>query len=128
LGLRKALSRATTGRQTAEATTNELLERYDALCGDPLGFYGLSAREELSVRKAKSIPVQATIYDLFNFASEAATHHLHSRGAKDRVNVWIGQRVTREFDLEGTVDIFPDYADYFLAQGSEGASDLDLRA
>jgi hypothetical protein len=88
----------------------------------------LSAREELSVRKAKSIPVQATIYDLFNFASEAATHHLHSRGAKDRVNVWIGQRVTREFDLEGTVDIFPDYADYFLAQGSEGASDLDLRA
>ena len=133
LGLRKALSRATTGYKAAESAGNELLDRYDALCGDPLSFYGLSAREELSTRKAKSIPVQATVYDLMNFGSEAATHHLHRRVAKDRVNAWIGQRIVGEFDLESTVDIFPDYADYFLnnptlAQTPESASDVDLRA
>jgi hypothetical protein len=128
LSLRKALSRATTGQLNAESPSNEMLERFDALCGDPLSFYGLSAREELSTRKARSIPVKTTVYDLFNFASEASTHHLHRRVAKDRVNAWVGQKVVGEYDLENSMDMFAEYKDYFLSRGAENPADVDPQA
>jgi len=133
LGLRKILSRVTTGQNTAESDSNEILQKFDNFCGNPLGFYGLSGQEELSARKAKSIPVRTTMYDLMNYASEAATHHLHRRVARDRVNAWIGGKVTGEYDLEGTVDVFPEYRDYFLqnpalAETPQSAADIDAAA
>jgi hypothetical protein len=50
--------------------------------------------------------VEATAYDLFNFASEVGTHHFGTLAARNRVNGWIGEALTQEYDLEGTVRTF----------------------
>ncbi len=116
MSLRKTLSRALTGRQAADGNASPLLEEFDRTCGDPLGFYGLSGQEELSARKARTLPVESTVYDMLNFASEVATHHLANKGAKDRVNAWVGQALVGEYDLEGTAETCPDFRDFFLDQ------------
>ena len=112
--LRACLGQAATADGLDAKRRAELLLEFDTACGDPLGTYGLSGHEELSVRRARSIPVEATIYDLMNFASEAGTHHFKSLGSRNRINAWIGESLTQEYDLEGTVASFPDFKDYFL--------------
>jgi hypothetical protein len=117
--LRACLSQGCTNDGIDPKQRAEMLTRFDAACGDPLGIYGLSGHEELSARRARSIPVEATVYDLFNFASEAGTHHFNTLTARNRVNGWIGEALTQEYDLEGTVENFPDFKDYFLARRTE---------
>jgi hypothetical protein len=90
------------------------LAEFDKTCGNPLAFYGITSAEELSTRKARSIPVETTVYDLMNFASEVGTHKLENRMGRSRLNGWIGDTVAQEYDLEGTVAAFPEYRDYFL--------------
>jgi len=119
--LRACLGQACTGDSFDAKRRADLLGYFDAACGDPLGIYGLSGHEELSVRRARSIPVEATIYDLFNFASEAGTHHFKNLGSRNRINGWIGESLTQEYDLEGTVENFPDFKDYFLARRTDTA-------
>jgi len=97
----------------------EILGGLNKACGDPLGIYGLSGHEEVSVRRAKSIPVEATVYDLMNFATEVSTHRLMGQPARSRINAFIGDMLTQEYDLEGTVTQFPDFADYFVARNAE---------
>ena len=96
---------------------DQLLHEFDDACGDPLGIYGLTSQDEVSVRRARAIPVKATVYDLVNFATETTTHHLHDPIARSRIYGWVGDAITQEYDLEGTVTQFPDYADYFTARG-----------
>ncbi|MFA9479357.1 DUF932 domain-containing protein [Phycisphaerales bacterium AB-hyl4] len=111
---------------------NGLLDRLDQVCGNPLRFYGLASVDELSSRRSRSVPVKATVYDLFNFASEVATHHLTHRQARETLQAWIGQSLVDEYDLEGTVESFPDYQDYFLhtrsGEGGEGGERLTADA
>jgi hypothetical protein len=117
--LRDCLAMACTGDGLDAKQRSEMLSKFDAACGDPLGIYGLSGHEELSVRRARTIPVEATVYDLFNFASEAGTHHFQNLLSRNRINAWIGDALTAEYDLEGTVENFPDFADYFLSRRTE---------
>jgi hypothetical protein len=117
--LRHCLGQACTGDGFDAKQRAEMLSKFDATCGDPLGIYGLSGHEELSVRRARSIPVEATIYDLFNFASEVGTHHFRNLLSRNRINAWIGESLTSEYDLEGTVETFPDFTDYFLSRKSD---------
>jgi hypothetical protein len=112
--LRACLGQAASADGLDAKRRADLLTEFDTACGDPLGTYGLSGHEELSVRRARSIPVEATVYDMMNFASEAGTHHFKSLGSRNRINAWIGESLTQEFDLEGTVASFPDFKDYFL--------------
>ena len=99
------------------------MQRFDKACGESLGNYGLAGWEELSSRRAKAIPVRSTIYDLFNFASEASTHQFKGRNARNRLNAWIGETLQGEYDLEDSVSTFPEYRDYFLARpGAESSA------
>jgi hypothetical protein len=91
-----------------------ILEKFDALCGDPLKYYGLTGRQELSPRRARTVPVKSTIYELMTFASEVATHKLNGVKPKNRINSWIGTAVSSEYDLEGTVEEFGEWKDFFV--------------
>ena len=93
----------------------EILKGFDNMCGNPLTYYGMAGANELSQRKAKTIPVQATVYDLFNFATEVATHHLKAPEFKMKVNAWVGGTMANgEYDLEGTLETAPEFKDFFL--------------
>jgi len=92
----------------------EIVEKFDEMCGNPLKYYGLTSRDELSARKAKTIPIKATVYQLMTFATEVTTHHLRSPKAKNTINAWVGTSISSEYDLENTVSEFPDWKDFFI--------------
>jgi len=101
---------------------NHVLNRFDEMCGKPLAHYGLSSLNELSTRRKRACPVQTSVYDLLNFASEASTHHFQRQASRKRIHGWIGSTLAAEYDLEGTINTFPDYADYFLQRDGGDAS------
>jgi hypothetical protein len=108
-------------------------QQFDAMTGNPMSYYGITSDHELSIRKAKTIPVKCTVYDLINFATEFGTHYLKGQETKKHISGWIGEKLTTEMDLEGTVETNPEFKDFFLAgtkalivPGGDRQLDLDL--
>jgi hypothetical protein len=93
--------------------TSELIDRYNELCGDPLKWYGIAGQHEMSERKARTVPVDASVYDLICFASELATFIFQHYG-KNRLYDWVGKTTTTEYDLEGTKTEYPSFNDFFV--------------
>lgn len=91
-----------------------ILGSFNDTVGNPLAYYGVTGSNELSQRKAKTIPVKATMFDLFNFVTEVNTHYVTTRAGRQRLNEWIGQKIAEEFDLENTVETNPEFKDFFL--------------
>ena len=94
----------------------EIIEEFDKLCGDPLKLYGLTNREEVSSRRARTIPVKATMYQLITFATELATHEIQAPPARNRLNAWVGDSVASEMDLESSCEEYPDWKDFFVRE------------
>lgn len=95
-----------------------ILKKYMELCGDPLDTYGLGSPEEISNRRSKVIPVNASIYSLITYASELTTHHVEASDAVN-INAWIGSTIANEYDLEGTMNDFDDLDSFFLDKSDE---------
>jgi hypothetical protein len=95
-------------------TKRTILNTYNEAVGNPLQYYGLTGANELSQRKAKTIMVKATVYDLFLFVTELTTHHVKTRSGSQKLNEWLGNKLAEEFDLEGTVTTNPEFKDFFL--------------
>lgn len=85
------------------------------VAGYPNKLYGLMPGNEPSPVRARRFPVKATVYDLLNYATEVSTHHVKSSLAGNRLNAWVGDLVTKEFDLENSVTTYPDFAGLFIA-------------
>ena len=101
-----------------------ILKQFNNVVGNPLSYYGVTGSNELSQRKAKTIPVQATVFDLFNFVTEVNTHYVTTRAGRQRLNEWIGMKIAEEYDLEGTCDTNPEFKDFFLA-GTKAAIEAE---
>ena len=84
----------------------------DRVCGDLHARYGLANLETLSAKRQRILPARCRVYDLINFASELATHHVpvEHRG---RLQAYIGTLVSDEYDLEGTAERVPEFKDLF---------------
>ena len=93
-----------------------MLVKYNKMAGDLSRTYGLANLDTLSVKRQRTLPAACKIYDLLNFASEVATHHADETGNRV-LQAYIGELISGEYDLEGTVDQFSDWRDFFL--GSE---------
>jgi hypothetical protein len=92
------------------------------MIGDLTRIYGLTQLEALSDRKASTLPIQVTVKDLIDFASEAAT--VGAKGdvkAQSEIQGWVGGMMCREFDLEGSKDKVKAFTDFF-AKRKEGAA------
>lgn len=89
------------------------LTKLTKVTGDLNKLYGLSNLDALSPKKQRALPAGCKVYDLLNLASEIATHH--STPAADRkLQGYMGQLLSNEYDLEGTCDRFSDYKDFFI--------------
>lgn len=108
------VKRAFSSDNVEPAEQNAILQKLQTdVCKSPLVTYGLSSSSEISRRKARTIPVDTTMYDLINFASEVGTHKLSSTDSKNRLNAWIGSTISKEYNLEGTVESYPNFRDFF---------------
>jgi hypothetical protein len=102
-----------------------LLRAFTSLSGDLSQLYGLANLDALSVKRQRTLPTKAKVYDLLNFASEVATHHASPAGNRT-LQAFVGDLISNEYDLEGTGDQLADWKDFFVANGATTATLADL--
>lgn len=95
--------------------TRELLDTFDQLAGSPSQFYGLMSENSVGRKRLASLPTKATAYDLINFATEAATHHVKNELQTRIVYGNIGNMLAKEYDLEGSARGNKDHIDILMA-------------
>lgn len=90
-----------------------LISKFNSLVGDIRQEYGLANLDALSAKRQKALPAPCKVYDLFNFATEVATHH-STNGGDRYMQAFVGELIAggTEYDLEGTYDQFSDWRDF----------------
>jgi len=102
----------TTAMRDSHVSTNtqaKILERFDQLCGDPNREYNLTSRQEVSTRRAMTIPVRCMVYDLIAFMADAGAET--SDDAAMAIYRWMGM-IYQEFELEGSQKQFPTWESF----------------
>ena len=94
---------------------------YRKITGDLMSMYGLANMDAISAKRQRTLPTACRVYDVINFASELATHHAKPNGAR-KLQAFIGDMVSGEFDLENTADQFADWRDFFLDESVPAAA------
>jgi len=103
-----------------------IITAFHRMTGDVSQIYGLANVDALSVKRQRTLPVKARVYDLLNFASEIATHYADEQGARVSQG-WLGSLVSGEYDLEGSQDAFGDFQDFFVDRKLDGETAMDLQ-
>ena len=93
---------------------------------DPGLLYGLANPDALSVKRQRTLPTKAKVYDLLNFASEVATHNADESGARSS-QAWLGSLISNEFDLEDSCSAFDSFQDFFIDRRLDGETALELQ-
>src|SRR5260370_40746679 len=86
---------------------------FNQVTGDSTQMYGLANLDALSVKRQRTLPAQAKVYDLLNFASEVATHHATAAGNRT-LQAFLGDLSSNEHALEGTGENLGDWRDFFI--------------
>ena len=81
-----------------------LLTRLEELAGDPCFIYQVTSLKNIGPKKAKLLPVECSVNELFIFCSELITHHSSLITSADAFNSLLGNMLSQEFDLE---DMYP---------------------
>lgn len=92
------------------STLNRLYE----LTGRPQELYGLANLDQLSEKRQKVLPAKCRVYDLLNFLTEIATHHVNYEQAV-KLQALTGSFLADDYDLEGSADHVSSFADLLLA-------------
>jgi len=93
--------------------TGPIMRAFHAMTGDTSRLYGLANLDALSAKRQRTLPVNCTVYDLFNFATEVATHHAGVAAAR-KLHGMVGTMLTAEYDMEGTKVNMPHFADFHI--------------
>lgn len=96
-----------------EESRSPLIKAFHNMTGDMSRLYGLANLDALSAKRQRTLPVQCKVYDMMNFATEAATHHMSTDGAR-KLHGWVGTLLSNEYDMEGTCDKFNDFSDFHI--------------
>jgi hypothetical protein len=96
-----------------------LFNAFHRMTGDLSHIYGLANLEALSAKRQRTLPAACKVYDLLNFVSEIATHHATPAGERV-LQAHLGELISAEYDLEGTVEHFDNWQDFFV--GSEATA------
>ena len=97
----------------ADTIGSPIIKAWHSLTGDPCEHYGLANLDSLSVKRQQTLPVDCKMYDMINFATEAATHYATPKGSR-QLQAWVGNRISKEFDMENTTDKFTEFADFLI--------------
>jgi hypothetical protein len=121
----RAAVAAAGGDGAAECEDAPLFHAFHRMTGDLTRIYGLANLDALSVKRQRTLPAACRVYDLLNFASEVATHHATETGGR-RLQAYLGDLISGEYDLEGTVEQFADWRDFFVGHADTTGTLADL--
>lgn len=124
--IRELLTRNLDGQRIDEDEAlagSPILRAFHNMTGDVNRLYGLANIDSLSAKRQRTLPVKCTMYDLLNFATEAATHHVADGAngvyASRQMQAWVGSSVSGEYDMEGTCEKYQDFADFHISSKLE---------
>jgi hypothetical protein len=105
---------------------SDLTTKLREMAGDILDIYGLVSLDGLSPKQRRKIPVQCTVLDLVNFASEMSTHRANTAQSR-KISAWVGGALsdTGGYDLEGTLQDGEQPQDLFLTSKEDAHKDDD---
>lgn len=96
----------------ANPVSIKIMRAYSALTGDLCSIYGLTHLDALSRKKMQQLPSKASMYDLLNLTTEVATHYCNDKNGR-LLQAEVGNFVSNEYDLEGSMATKADFADWF---------------
>ncbi|MGF1583379.1 MAG: DUF932 domain-containing protein [Gemmataceae bacterium] len=99
-----------------DGTKLNVFRSFNQMTGNLAEIYGLANMNALSAKRQRTLPTACTIYDLINFTSEVATHHVAPEDSR-KLQAYLGDLISTEYDLEGTVEHFPNWKDFFIGNG-----------
>lgn len=79
--------------------------------------------DALSVRRQQTLPARCTVYDLFNFSTEVATHHANPDAGR-RFHALVGSMLQDEYDLENSRDTYAEFEDLHISSKLSGGLEL----
>ena len=114
VGLDKSSGGPLTGynKQDWKDNPGSVLKAFEGVSGNPFEIY-MRDPNIMSNKRQRSLPVQCKVYDMINFATEIATHHVDELGAR-ALQGWVGEMLSNEYDLEGSCDKWEDFKDMFI--------------
>lgn len=110
---------STEGNNIADGSP--IIQSFNKMVGDLHRAYGLANLDALGVKRQRTLPTGAKMYEMLNFLSETATHHASPAGAKT-IQALTGDFIATEYDLEGTVDKFGDWKDFLIKDKNAAAA------
>lgn len=93
---------------------SDITRKLDQMAGDPLDKYGVVSFNALDDKRMRMLPVDCTVYDIINLATEVSSHRADEIQSR-KINAHIGDLITKQYDLEGTIssddvcDFVPDF-------------------
>lgn len=114
------------GPEQTDEIGSPMITAFHRMTGDISHIYGLANVDALSVKRQRTLPVSCTVYDLLNFVSEVATHHVDDHDSR-AAQAWLGTLISGEFDLENSCDSFDEFNDFFLERKLNGEVAMDLQ-
>lgn len=99
---------------TEKEDVRKLFDEFDRIAGNPTMMYGLVSATAVGRKRLQSLPSRATVYDLMNFATEVATHHVKDEDGARVIHGLVGKMLGDEYDLEGSAKGGRDHIDIYL--------------
>lgn len=119
-----AVMRAVGAEGMERQEIRQIVDNFDRVAGNPTMMYGLINTTAVGRKRLATLPSRASVYDLINFGTEVATHHVGGEGTNRGIQSIVGGLLGGEFDLEGSArDKERDHIDVFLdSERNLGAS------
>lgn len=94
-----------------------LMNKLHSITGNPFETYKTDPNS-MTEKRSRALPVEGTVYEMINFATELATHKLEEHNSR-QLQAWVGKMISQpEFDLEGSVDQFNEFRALYLKGNS----------
>lgn len=115
----------TLNKLSGDADTHRQRNRdFHRMTGGLNRIYGLANLEALTQKRQRILPGKCRIYDLLNFASELATHHVDETDQR-HLQAYIGTLISDEYDMEGTAQTATEFSDFFVDPAQPSSPELN---
>lgn len=110
--LYKLLLQAQNDEKLGKTRAAEMRHKFEDMAGRPLEMFQKDPNL-FTDKRLRSLPVECKVYDMINFATEVATHHT-SEGTSRKLQAWVGEMLSSDYDMENSCDSFDDWRDFFM--------------
>lgn len=101
-----------------------ILEQMKDVMGDPCFHYSIESTGSLNAKRRSLLPVQCSVLDLVNMATELSTHHAQLLDVNGQTSLMahVNRLLASEYDLEGVFEWKQPARPLYLAQNGTSSN------